>query len=503
MNMYFSKFASPKLTVGGLFLSSLFYGCGEQKTTEPTANILWIIADDLGTDIGCYGEKAVMTPNLDNLASQGIKYTRFYSVTPVSSPSRSSLITGMYPCSIGCQQHRTYFKKPLPSGVSPVTYYFRKAGYFTSNGDYSNRKKPGKEDYNFVADSIFDGTDWSQRKEGQPFFAQIQIHYPHRAFEADSLCPVDPSAVTIPPIYPDHPLTRKDWALYLESVQHVDKIVGDILQRLEDEGLVNNTIVMFFGDQGQPHVKAKQFLYDFGTNTPLIIKFHDGRKQDTENDELVSNIDIAAACLKLAGIKIPETMDGRDFLTDDYIPRDMVFSQRDRMDGTVDRMRTLRTKEFRYIWNAYPERPYSQFNGYKKEQYPVLTLMHYMHSKGELNPVQELFFADKKPQEELYYIPDDPYQVNNLAGTEKYNSRLLEFRTAMQDWIKKYDKGIYPEPKMDVDTAVYEMNQNHEIRMKQMGLSPESSDEEVIQYWMKRYKIDNPDKNKSRLSVAY
>jgi len=247
-------------STGGLILATFFSGCRDNKESDFKPNILWIVADDLGTDLGCYGEKSVMTPNLDNFAKQGVRYSDFHSVVPVSSPSRSALITGMYPCSIGCHQHRTITKKPLPEGIFPVTHYFRNAGYFTSNCNYQNTDKPGKEDYNFVAENIFDGTDWSRRAEGQPFFAQIQIHYPHRAFEADSLCPVDPVSLVIPPVYPDHSLTRKDWALYLESVQHVDKIVGQILQRVEDEGLAGNTVVMFFGDQGQPHVKAKQFL---------------------------------------------------------------------------------------------------------------------------------------------------------------------------------------------------------------------------------------------------
>lgn len=151
----------------------------EKKLTRP--NILWIVADDLGTDLGCYGDSLVYTPNLDKLASEGVRYVNFYTVSAVCSPSRSTLITGMYPVSIEAHQHRTRYKKPLPEGIEPITKYFREAGYFTCNGDFRNSENPGKTDYNFVADSIFDGTDWSQREDEQPFLPRYRffIHTGH------------------------------------------------------------------------------------------------------------------------------------------------------------------------------------------------------------------------------------------------------------------------------------------------------------------------------------
>ena len=193
----------------------------DNEKADKRPNILWIVADDLSTNLGCYGDSLVYTPNLDKLAREGVRYVNFYTVAAVCSPSRSTLITGMYPVSIEAHQHRTRYKKPLPEGIEPITKYFREAGYFTCNGDFRNSEKPGKTDYNFVADSIFDGTDW---------------------------------------------------ALYLETIQILDIEVGKVMKRLEEENLLDNTIIFFFGDQGSPHVRAKQFMYDGGINTPIIIR---------------------------------------------------------------------------------------------------------------------------------------------------------------------------------------------------------------------------------------
>src|SRR5690606_14000646 len=195
-----------------------------------------------------------------------------------------------------------------------IPEYFRDQGYFVTNGSSGNRTSRGKTDYNFVHNpkKLFDDADWSQRAPGQPFFAQIQIKYPHRPFTPDTINSIDPDKLVLPPTYPNTALARKDWALYLETVQLTDRHVGAILQRLEDEGLAENTIVFFFGDQGQPHVRAKQFLYDAGIHTPLIVRFPAGMRAagraaaGAEDHRMVSTVDIAATTLGLAGIPLPD-----------------------------------------------------------------------------------------------------------------------------------------------------------------------------------------------------
>ncbi|MBR9999881.1 MAG: sulfatase [Cyclobacteriaceae bacterium] len=462
------------------YLLSLF-SCRNDHGTDPgKPNILWIVADDLGTDLGCYGEGSVMTPNLDQFATEGTRYTNFFTVTAVCSPSRSTLITGMYPVSIDAHQHRTQFKKPLPDPVKPVTHYFREAGYFTFNSDFRNPQIPGKQDYNFSADDIYDGTHWSACPEGMPFFGQIQIFYPHRPFIRDTLNPVDSENLEIPPYYPDHPLTRKDWAQYLEFIQLLDREFGKVMKELDQAGLLSNTVIFFFGDQGRPHVRAKQFLYDGGINTPLIIRFPDQENKGRPSDQLISNIDIPVTSLYLAGIKIPGHLQGNNVFDDE---REYIFAMRDRRDETVDRIRAVRSKQYKYIRNFYPERPYTQFNAYKKFSYPVLTLMEVLNEQGKLSEAQSIFMEANRPPEELYDVLNDPFEINNLANDPESGSILEKYGNVLDEWLKMYDKGTYPEDSSEIRYARELMEKNYRSWMEGIGLDENTGNEELLDYW--------------------
>jgi len=474
-----------------IFLIPVFlYLTACQQGEKHKPNILWIIADDLGTDLECYGNISVHTPNLNKLANEGILFTQLHTVTSVCSSSRSSLMTGMYPVSIDCQQHRTRFKKSLPEGILPVTEYFRKAGYYVCNGDATRVNEKGKNDFNFVFNdsTIFDGPDWSGRKQGQPFFAQMQIHYPHRVFEPDTVHPVNRDGLEIPPVYPDHPLTREDWALYLESVQHADRYVGKVMNRLEKEKLLNNTIVLFFGDQGRPMVRAKQFLYDEGTNTPFIVRFPDGIHAGKYDTSLISNIDIPATSLALAGIDVPGYMHGHNIFSENK--RDFVFCMRDRCDETVDRIRSVRNDQFKYIRNFYPDRPYTQFNKYKVVRYPTLTLMKVMYEKGELTPEQAVFMGSERPAEELYNLYDDPFEMNNEATNPYFNMELNRMRTALDRWLDEYDMGTYPEDSTEIDYWTRYFDKDYRYAMNVYNLPPDISDEDFLEWWKNKLGIE-------------
>ena len=472
----------------GLSVTALNF-MGVPSIAQEKPNILWIIADDLGPDLTCYGNKSVFSPNIDKLASEGITFTQVYSVTPVCSPSRSSLITGMNPVSIDCHQHRTRSRSALPEGIQPITEYFRQAGYYVSNGDGTKVGSKGKTDYNFeFTKPFFDGPDWTKRNAGQPFFAQMQIHFPHRPFEADPIHPVNRNTIDIPPVYPDCQLTREDWALYLESVQHVDQCVGKIMERLETDGVLNNTIVMFFGDQGRPMVRAKQFLYDEGTHTPLIIRFPDKKKAGTRVDNLVSTVDIPSTSMVLAGISLPKYMQGQDVFAKEK--RKFVYSTRDRMDETVDRIRSIRSSKFKYLRNFYPERPYTQFNTYKATMYPVLALMKVLYKKGELTPEQAAFMGSIRPAEELYDLVNDPFEMKNLATDPKYSSELTRMRIALDKWLAENDKGVYPEDKAETDYWAKDAAQAFEQKMKSYNLTTDISGEDFLKWWKKRLKVD-------------
>jgi N-sulfoglucosamine sulfohydrolase len=437
---------------GGAALTAAAFGAGVAGSDKPHTrpNILWIIGDDLGPELGCYGTPEVETPNLDRLAGEGCRYTRTYTTAPVCSASRSAMITGMYQTSIGAHNHRSNRDKPLPDGVALLTDLFRRAGYFTCNNQGPGKyDQPGKQDFNFKVDAgkVFDGTDWSQRPEGQPFYAQINLFEPHRPFAVPSGKRTDPGKVRLPECYPDHPVIRQDWAAYLDAIQVFDARAGAVLDRLEEEGLADNTIVFVFGDNGRPHVRDKQFLYHASLHVPLIIRWPGMIDPGTLSDALVSTLDFAPTCLDLAGAAIPSNFQGRIFLGPHAAPRRYVFGARDRCDETVDRIRCVIDERHLYIRNYYPDRPYMQSNYYKELEYPGWLLMRELNRDGLLTEAQGQFVAPTRPEEELYDLDRDPSQLDNLAESQEHNEALTRLRAALATWIEETgDQGAVPEP---------------------------------------------------------
>lgn len=445
-------------------------------------NMVWILAEDMCPDMGCYGTPEVKTPNLDRMAAEGIRYANAFVTGPVCSASRSAMITGMYQTSVGAHNHRSHRADgyTLPAPVRLITDYLREAGYFTANN--------GKTDYNFTpVGAPFDGKDWKERREGQPFFAQITLAVTHRNFSRDKQSPIDPGKVDIPPYYPDHPLTRRDWADYLESIQLMDRQVGDILKRLEAEGIADNTVVFFIGDNGRCHVRGKQWLYEGGIHVPLIVRWPGTLKGGQVCEDMVSMIDVSATLLKLAGIEPPAHMEGQVMLGEDAKKRSYIVAARDRCDETVDCIRCVRTKRFKYIRNFMPERPYTQFNAYKTRQYPIVTLLEVMHKRGELTEAQARWMAPRRPAEELYDLVKDPHEIRNLAGDPKYRMRLIELRAILDQWIvETKDQGQIPEPASVLEPLYKEREEIRVRDMKQKGLSPDCTPEEHLRYWETR-----------------
>jgi arylsulfatase A-like enzyme len=415
---------------------------GAQANSSSRPNILWIIADDLGAELGCYGVSIMRTPAIDNLASEGARFTRCFTTAPVCSPSRSALMTGMYQTTINAHDHRSL--TTLPTGIKPITDYFRQAGYFTANvktiaPGFESR---GKTDYNFKVEKPFDGEDLDDLTNHQPFFAELQLFEPHRGSWKPGQSMeyrVDPGKVVLPPYYPDHPVARKDWAGYLDTIDYLDAEVAAILKRIEKHGLARDTIVFFFGDNGRCHVRDKQWLYEGGLHIPLIVRWPGHINPGTVREDLVSAIDISATSLKIAGVNLPKGLQGQVFLGSNAVPRKYIFGARDRCDETVDRIRSVREDRYKYIRNFMPERPYTQANAYKERQYPVLALMKRLHADGTLTPEQELFMAPRKPPEELYDLNSDPHELHNLAASTKHEAILSELRTALQKWMDECD----------------------------------------------------------------
>ena len=410
-------------------------------------NILWLIAEDFGQHLGCYGTKQVWTPNLDRLASQGVRYTRTY-VEPVCSVSRSEFMTGMYSTTIGAHNHRTRNKQPLPDGVRVLTGWLRDAGYYTANlvelPDSCGFRGAGKTDWNFIPpDKPFDSSRWDDLKAHQPFYAQINFQETHRTFHAPKKA--DPAKVEIPPYYPDHPVTRADWAEYLDAATELDQKIGKVLAALERDGLADNTIIVFFGDNGQSQVRGKQFVYEEGLLVPLIIRWAKDFpapahfKAGTVDPRFIQGVDFAPTMLAIAGAPKPAKMQGRIFLGDRTEPDPQyVFGHRDRCDMTVFRLRTVRDARYRYIHNFTPWVPFLARNEYKERQYPVWTLLPKLYAEGKLTPPQAVLCQSTMPEEELYDLQTDPWEINNLAQSTNptHQVALKNLRGVLTKWIE-------------------------------------------------------------------
>jgi uncharacterized sulfatase len=399
-----------------------------------------------------------VTPNIDRLASEGCRYTRCFTHAGVCAPSRSGLITGMYPTTMGTQFMRC--KGVPPAYVKCFTEYLRAAGYYCTNDS--------KTDYNFdppltAWDDSRRGAHWRNRPSKEtPFFAVInlttthesQIRLPQRQLETRraTLKPNelhDPAKAPLPPYYPDTPVVRRDMANYYDNVTFTDKRVGEILKDLEDDGLAESTIVFFWGDHGRGLPRHKRWIYDSGIHCPLVIRWPGKLQPGSTSDELVAFIDFAPTMLSLAGVPIPKHMQGRAFLGEQAgPPREYIYAARDRMDETLDIIRAVRDKRFKYIRNYRPDLPYAQPITYM-DQMPTMQEWRRLAAAGQLEGPQAIFFQPTKPVEELYDTEADAHEVHNLAGDPKYADALARLRAAHEKWREETgDLGLIPEAEL-------------------------------------------------------
>lgn len=444
---------------------------GRKPVQAQRWNILWISTEDISPDLGCYGDSYSITPNLDKFAREGMRYTNAFATAPVCAPSRSAIITGMYPTTIGSMHMRS--KAVPPAGVKAFTEYLRAAGYYCTNNS--------KTDYNFEAppshrppDSVWDETSatahWRNRPDkSQPFFAvfnimvthESQVRVPDDQYRKNTarLTPEqvhDPARAKLPPYYPDTPLVRKDWARYYDNITAMDYMVGDLLKQLEDDGLAANTVVFFWGDHGRGLPRSKRYLYDSGLRVPLLVRWPGQVKAGSTNDDLVCLFDLGPTALSIAGVHIPAYMQARAILGSQKAAlREYAFAHRDRMDEAEDMMRSVMGKRFHYIRNFHPDRAYAMYIDYL-EQMPTMqelrrlfkdhmNALDPMYGKA-LNSAQLLFMSPKKPPEELYDVTADPHEIRNLAAEAQYKDVLQKMRLALDAWQRETkDLGSVPE----------------------------------------------------------
>ncbi|MEM6980230.1 MAG: sulfatase [Planctomycetota bacterium] len=483
------------LIVIGLLGVASWHACCSAEPAEPVRrpNVVWIVADDLGLELSCYGYPDLATPHMDRLANAGRRFTHAFATSPVCSASRTAFQTGRYQTAIGGHHHLTRDPQVLPPDVPTVTELLRDAGYFVCNGDGTPSSKPGKMHFNFVADrsTYFDGTDWSQRATGQPFFAQVQIKQPHRPFEKAIRIRDD---APIPPVYPEHAITRADWSNYLASIELLDQKVGRVLDRLESERLISNTLVILFGDHGRPHVWDKQWLTDGGLQIPLIIQFPGTQSAGVIDDRLVSLLDLMPTTLIAVGLadeyqSLIERLPGGNLLDLDWLGHDVLFAARDRCGDAPDRIRSVRSRGFRLTRNLEPHRPYTQHSGYKKLQYPVLTLMRVLHQRGQWDSP---WMATERPIEELYDLRDDPHQLRNIAGDPEYHDTRRSLAAQLDRWMEQCDIAGQKDESMSVDIPklLAEKRQWYERAMKRRGLSPDITDEAYLNWWYRELGVE-------------
>ncbi len=436
---------------------------GPAEAADDRPNVLWITCEDISPNLGCYGDPQAITPNLDRLAAEGVRYTGAFSVASVCSPARSCLITGVYPTSLGTQHLRSVLR--LPEHIRCFPEYLRKAGYYCSNNvkeDYNFKKPPGSWDESSRQ------AHWRKRKPGQPLFSVFNLTTTHQgqirlADEAFAKRTArlsrderhDPAQVALPPYYPDTPVVRRDVAHLYDLITAMDKQAGDILDQLEEDGLADETIVFFYSDHGTGLPRHKRWLYDSGIRVPLIIRFPEKFRRwapgepGTAIDRLVSFVDFAPTVLSLAGVEIPDYMEGHAFLgAQAGEPREHVFAVRDRVDEVYEMSRAVRDRRYKYIRNYLPHRPVMQHSTYS-EQTSTRQEIRRLAAEGRLSGPTAILAGPTKPAEELYDTQADPHEIHNLADSPDHQAILKRMRGVHRRWmLDTHDTGLLPEAEM-------------------------------------------------------
>ncbi|VTU00969.1 sulfatase : Probable sulfatase atsG OS=Planctomyces maris DSM 8797 GN=PM8797T_00507 PE=4 SV=1: Sulfatase: Sulfatase [Gemmataceae bacterium] len=430
-----------------LFLALPALGADDKDAPRP--NIVWLTSEDHGPHMGCYGDTFATTPNVDALAARGLTFTRVWSNAPVCAPARTTIISGLYPPSTGSEHMRSLV--PFPKDKKMYPQYLRDAGYYCTNNskeDY-NLAKPGQ-----VWDESSAKAHWRNRKAGQPFFAVFNSTKSHESqVRARPHTPVhDPAKVKLPAYHPDTPETRRDWAQYYDVVSRADADAGARLKELADAGLAGDTIVFYYADHGPGLPRGKRSACHSGLRVPLVVHIPEKFKHlappeykpGGTSDRLVGFVDLAPTVLALAGVKVPEWMQGKPFLGPAPARNEFLFGFRGRMDERPDLVRSATDGRFVYVRNYMPHKPPGQHVQYMFEM-PTARVWKELFDAGKLKPEQTAFWKPK-PAEELYDLATDPDEVVNLAADPAHAATLAKLRKAQQDLAAEIrDVGFLPE----------------------------------------------------------
>jgi arylsulfatase A-like enzyme len=455
-----------KLCARVLLLAVLPAGAAAQD--QP--NILILMAEDMSSRVGAFGDPVAVTPNIDALARQGVRYPNTFTTAGVCAPSRAAHILGVHQIATGAQHMRSgardYFAVPAPE-IKAYPELLRTAGYYTFTDE--------KLDYQFSGVragsgpfTIWDAestTDWSGRDSNQPFFGLVNFQVTHESgiFTPLGYMPnsaihfvlqlmrwwtldevetgvVKPDSVVLEPYYPDTPVVRQDIARHYDNIAHMDREVGRILQRLETEGLADNTIVIWTSDHGDGLPRAKRELYDSGIKVPMVIRWPQawrpaGVEPGQVDTGLVSFVDFAPTILKLAGVPLPPYLRGHDFADPEAPPRQYIYASRDRIDEVPDRQRAVRDTRFKYIRSWHPDLPGGHPLKFR-DNLAISREMRSLYEAGRLNAAQRLWYLPPG-EERLFDLHSDPFELADLSGDPAFTDHLLRMRKALDDWLEQ------------------------------------------------------------------
>jgi arylsulfatase A-like enzyme len=453
----------PIFLLTGILLCGFAFSQNSVEKNQDRPNILWITCEDISPYLGCYGCPEAQTPNLDRLAEMGIRYTQAYANAPVCAVARSTILSGMHATTLGTHQMRSQML--LPSSIPAYPRNLRKAGYYCTN----NSKKDYNSNLN-ADESLWDESSkeahWMNRKEDQPFFAIFNLTETHESQLSDSRIQgykdrnqipdtprIDPEAISLPPYHPDLSEIRIDWARLHDLITHMDQLVGDRLRELEEAGEAENTIVFFYSDHGGMLSRAKRYIYNVGTQVPLIVHFPEKwqhlapSKPHSTSDRLVSFVDFAKTLLSLADVEIPKKMQGRIFLGPQAEPGpSTVHFYRDRMVEYYDFSRAVTDGRYYYIHNFMPHRPRGRDARYGFQVQANWGAWQKHFDAGMCDSIQSQFFQPK-PVVEFFDTWEDPWHVKNLSELPEYQGHMEILAKDLDEWmIRTRDMGIIPEP---------------------------------------------------------
>ena len=451
------NFINSKLT----FLSILFFLFITSCNSDERPNIIWLVSEDNSIHfMDLYSKDGAKMPNISSLAKKGVVFNNAFSNAPVCSVARSTIITGVYGPTIGTQYHRKAYPVNLPKYIKPLPLYLRDAGYYTTNNN--------KEDYNFKKENeIWDESSskatYKNRKVNQPFFHvqnfgdthEGRLHFDEEYFKKEIENFNIENTPTFP-YHPDTPIFRFTRELLYKHHLSLDSKIGEFIKDLEKEGLMENTIIFYYGDHGGVLPRSKGYLYESGLNVPMVVYIPEKWENlspfqiGSKTSAFIDFLDLVPTILSIAGIEIPDYLDGTPFLgqtinKENIEQQNITFGYADRFDEKYDLVRSVRKGKYKYIRNFQPFNVDGLYNYYR---YKMLAYKEWynLFNEGKLNKYQKQFFLTKQP-EELYNLEKDPNEINNLAKKSNFKNELSELRSLLiKQIISKNDLSFFPEP---------------------------------------------------------